>query len=81
MLEKELEIAIAAAKKAGESILKYYALEIIAEKKYGVDNLSEPVTIADRIASKIIVESLAESFPDDGILSEEETDSIEIASG
>lgn len=80
MLEKELETAIAAARNAGERILEFYALEIIAEKKYGVDNFSEPVTIADRTASRMIVETLAENFPGDGILSEEETDVIEIRS-
>jgi len=77
MLEKELETAIALARKAGERILEFYALEIIAEQKFGVDNFSEPVTIADRTASKIIVEGLAEAFPADAILSEEETDDAE----
>ncbi len=74
MLEKKLETAVEIAKLAGEVILEFYALEIIAEEKYGVDNFSEPVTIADRTASKIIVERLAEEFPDDAILSEEEKD-------
>lgn len=78
MLEKELEVAIALAKKAGVRILEFYALEIVAEEKFGADNFSEPVTIADKIASQIIVEGLAEAFPDDGILSEEEDDLIEI---
>ena len=78
MLEKELETAIALARKAGVRILEFYALEIVAEQKLGADNFYEPVTIADRTASQIIVEGLAESFPDDGILSEEETDVIEI---
>lgn len=78
MLKKELETAIAAAFKAGERILEYYALEIIAEKKTGVDNFTEPVTIADRTASQIIVAELAAAFPEDGILSEEEKDVIEI---
>ncbi len=77
MLEKELETAVALARKAGTRILEFYALEIIAEEKFGVDNLSEPVTIADRTASRIIVEGLAEIFPDDAILSEEETDDAE----
>jgi 3'(2'), 5'-bisphosphate nucleotidase len=77
MLEKELETAIALARTASKRILEFYAFEIIAEEKFGVDNLSEPVTIADRTASKIIVEGLAEIFPDDAILSEEETDDIE----
>ena len=78
MLQKELEIAIKLAKTAGEVVLEFYALEIIAEEKYGIDNFSEPVTIADRTASKIIVEGLAESFPDDAILSEEEKDDKKI---
>ena len=74
MLEKELDAAIALARKAGEKILEFYALEIIAEEKLGADNFFEPVTIADRTASKIIVENLQEIFPTDGILSEEEID-------
>ncbi|HEY0429846.1 MAG TPA: 3'(2'),5'-bisphosphate nucleotidase CysQ [Pyrinomonadaceae bacterium] len=78
MLEKELEIAIMLARKAGARILEFYAFEIIAEEKFGVDNTSEPVTIADKTASRIIVEGLAEAFPGDGILSEEETDVVEI---
>jgi 3'(2'), 5'-bisphosphate nucleotidase len=76
-LKKELETAIEAAQKAGEIINEFYALEIVAENKYGVDNLSEPVTIADRTASKIIVENLQKVFPGDGILSEEEPDTAE----
>ncbi len=74
MLEKELETAVALARKAGRRILEFYALEIIAEEKLGADNLTEPVTIADRTASTIIVEGLSEAFPADAILSEEETD-------
>jgi len=78
MLEKELETAISLARLAGISILEFYALEIIAEEKLGLDNFTEPVTIADKTASRIIVEGLAEAFPEDGILSEEETDVVEI---
>ena len=77
MWEKELETAIALARKAGERILEFYALEIIAEEKLGLDNFSEPVTIADRTASTIIVEGLTEVFPADAILSEEEADAFE----
>ena len=77
MLEKELEIAIALARAAGIRILEFYALEIIVEEKRGADNLVEPVTIADKTASKIIVEGLSEAFPGDAILSEEETDDAE----
>ena len=74
MLEKELETAIDLAKQAGDVILHFYASGCEAEEKILADNFSEPVTIADRTASKIIVENLAEIFPNDGILSEEEFD-------
>lgn len=77
MLEKELETAVALARIAGARILEFYALEIIVEEKLGADNLIEPVTIADRTASTIIVEGLSEAFPVDAILSEEETDNAE----
>jgi 3'(2'), 5'-bisphosphate nucleotidase len=77
MLEKELETAIALARVAGARILEFYALEIIAEEKLGADNLTEPVTIADKTASKIIVEGIEKAFPDDAVLSEEETDNAE----
>lgn len=78
MLSKELATAIDLARQAGARILEFYALEIIAEQKTGVDNFSEPVTIADRTASQMIVEGLTKAFPDDGILSEEEDDIVEI---
>ncbi len=74
MLEKELDTAIDLAKAAGTVIRRHYALEIIREEKIGVDSFSEPVTAADREASRIITAGLAEAFPADGILSEEETD-------
>ncbi len=77
MLEKELETAVALARKAGKRILEFYALEIIAEEKLGADNFVEPVTIADRTASAIIVEGISEAFPIDAVLSEEETDDAE----
>jgi 3'(2'), 5'-bisphosphate nucleotidase len=76
MLEKELKTAIDLARRAGARILEFYALEIIAEQKLGADNFSEPVTIADRTASQIIVEGLSRNFPSDAILSEEEADDI-----
>ena len=79
--EKELEIARRLAEKAGVEILEHYALEIIAEEKLGVDLHYEPVTAADRAASRIIVAGLAEAFPDDAILSEEEDDVVAVRLG
>lgn len=77
MLEKELEIAVALARRAGESIMAFYAAGVETEQKILAGNFSEPVTIADRTASTIIVEGLIKAFPGDGILSEEEADDDE----
>ncbi len=74
MYEKELEIAIELARTAGTAVLAHYSRDIVAESKIGADNFSEPVTIADREASMLVVEGLQRHFPDDGILSEEEDD-------
>ena len=78
MLQKELEAAVGLARYASESILDHYSREIVAEQKLGVDAYYEPVTVADRAASRIIVEGLAAEFPDDGILSEEEADNANV---
>lgn len=77
MLEKELETAIDLARKAGKTILEFYATDFLIEEKVFPDAFSEPVTIADRTASKIIVKGLSAAFPADGILSEEEFDDRE----
>lgn len=74
MLERELETAVRLAREAGNKVLEYYALEIIAEEKLGIDNFAEPVTAADRASSRIIVDGLKIAFPDDFVLSEEEAD-------
>ncbi|HQY66357.1 MAG TPA: 3'(2'),5'-bisphosphate nucleotidase CysQ [Pyrinomonadaceae bacterium] len=77
MMQKELETAIAIARLAGKTILEHYATDFETHQKLGADNHYEPVTIADREASRIIVEGLEAAFPDDAILSEEEVDDIE----
>lgn len=77
MHANELNAAIALARKAGAAILEHYAREIISENKIGIDDRSEPVTEADREASRIIVQGLSEAFPADAILSEEEVDESE----
>lgn len=78
MLEKELAAAIELALSAGAKVMEFYASGVAVEKKFGADNQSEPVTVADRTASKHIVEGLAALFPEDGVLSEEEDDLVEI---
>jgi len=74
--EQELETAKRLAREASAVILEHYAREIVAEEKLGVDQHYEPVTEADRAASRIIVEGLSAAFPNDGILSEEEDDVV-----
>jgi 3'(2'), 5'-bisphosphate nucleotidase len=78
MLQHELETAISLARIAGEKILEHYAAGFVTEQKIGADNYSEPVTIADREASRIIVDGLIEAFPADGVLSEEEKDDLNL---
>lgn len=77
MLEKELETAVELARRASVAIMKIYQDGFEIEEKFANTSYSEPVTIADKTASKIIVKGLAEVFPDDAILSEEEPDDVE----
>lgn len=75
MLDKELSVAMDLARTAGALILDYYTNGFEAEEKIGLDEFVEPVTIADKMASRLIVDGLSATFPNDGILSEEEPDS------
>src|SRR5688572_15348340 len=72
-LSRELEVALALARRAGAAVLEHYAAEIEVEFKDPGE--SDPVTHADRAANAIIVDGLAAAFPGDGILAEESTDS------
>ncbi|MFN6962862.1 MAG: 3'(2'),5'-bisphosphate nucleotidase CysQ [Pyrinomonadaceae bacterium] len=74
MYTTELETACRLAREAGTVILDHYSREIIAEEKLGVDNFYEPVTAADRAASRVVVDGLRSAFHDDAVLSEEEAD-------
>jgi 3'(2'), 5'-bisphosphate nucleotidase len=77
MLNVELASAIALARTASDTILEHYSQDIIAEQKLGADNHYEPVTAADKSASRIIVDGLKAGFPGDAVLSEEEFDDVE----
>lgn len=77
MLQKELDLAITLARLAGKRILEHYATEFETVQKLAVDNFYEPVTLADKEASRIIVEGIAAEFENDAILSEEEPDDAE----
>ncbi len=67
MVHEELNEVKRIARAAGAILLRYYcALETIEWKSPG-----DPVTVADREASDLIVRELEGLFPDDAILSEE----------
>lgn len=74
MLKKELHTAIELAREASDVILKIFDEGFEVETKYVNEYYSEPVTIADKTASKIIVKGLTLAFPEDAVLSEEEPD-------
>jgi 3'(2'), 5'-bisphosphate nucleotidase len=65
--ERELSRAIELARLAGAEVVRLARGELQVEMKPG----DEPVTVADRLASDLIVTGLATSFPDDPIISEE----------
>jgi myo-inositol-1(or 4)-monophosphatase len=73
MLERELEVAIAAAREAGAAIRGYFKNEYTVRDK-GQDN---PVTDADLAANDILEQQLRGAFPDYGWLSEETRDTPE----
>ena len=71
-MEKEKDLAIVAARAAGDIIRTIYETNFTVEYKRG-DN--SPVTLADREANRKIYAMLQAAFPDYGWLSEETVDS------
>lgn len=69
-LERELAIAIEAARMAGEKIMEVYRREFSVAYKED----SSPVTDADVEANRWILKTISAAFPDDAFLSEEVKD-------
>lgn len=67
------EFAEALAREAGEIILKYYLIDQNIETKSD----SSPVTIADKLVNQLVIERIKKSFPEHGVLGEEESWSSE----
>ncbi len=65
--EHELSVAIDAARRAGEVVLRYFTRN--PRVTWKADD--SPVSEADHAADREIVERLRQDFPDDGILTEE----------
>lgn len=71
--ERLLADAVAIASEAAHSTLRWFRSEdLLVERK--VDGT--PVTAADRTAEALVRERLAEAYPDDGILGEEQAERI-----
>jgi 3'(2'), 5'-bisphosphate nucleotidase len=73
LFNHELRVALDLARTAGAAILEQYKGPLDVEQK-NLDDDSEPVTQADRIANELIVTGLQREFPGDGILAEESVD-------
>jgi len=71
-LAAEVAVAERLARAAGHVVMKYHGADLEVERKAG----NEPVTVADRAASELIVAGLAEAFPADVIISEENADDL-----
>jgi histidinol-phosphatase len=65
--DRHVEVAIAAARAAGEIALRYFRTELTVETKPD----RSPVTEADRACERRIAEILREAFPDYGFCGEE----------
>jgi myo-inositol-1(or 4)-monophosphatase len=69
-MQRELEVAISAAKAGGAVVAKYYKGEYEVHEK-APDN---PLTVADTEADAVIKATILAAFPEDGWLSEETRD-------
>lgn len=71
-MSHELDVAVNAARKAGEAIRAVYQRENLAVHHKAGDK--GPLTEADLAANDILIAAIQAAFPDDGILSEETAD-------
>ncbi|MBN8624109.1 MAG: histidinol-phosphatase [Planctomycetes bacterium] len=67
-LSARLELAVAAARKAGDLTLTYFQRDDLGVEIKSDDS---PVTVADRGAEQLLRKEIAAAFPHDGILGEE----------
>ncbi|MBL9092230.1 MAG: histidinol-phosphatase [Planctomycetaceae bacterium] len=63
-----LELAVAAARRAGDLTLQYFQR---ADLGVEIKSDDSPVTVADRAAEQLLRKEIAAAFPDDAILGEE----------
>ena len=68
--EREVEVALAAARAAGAIVLRYYE----SDTGFWEKSKDNPLTLADLESDRVIGEHLRAAFPKDAILSEETVD-------
>jgi 3'(2'), 5'-bisphosphate nucleotidase len=69
-LERERELAVELARRAGSLVLEVYGSDVEVQWKAG----SDPVTLADKRANAFLVEALRARLPGDGVVAEESAD-------
>jgi 3'-phosphoadenosine 5'-phosphosulfate (PAPS) 3'-phosphatase len=69
-LDREVGVAMQLALQAADVVREFWGTDLTVDKKKG----DEPVTIADRQASDLVVAGLCQAFPGDAVLSEEVPD-------
>ena len=67
-----MQVAQDLARRAGKLIMEIYATDFAVEFK--ANDPTNPVTLADREANRLIVDGLRGAFPDDSVLAEESAD-------
>ena len=72
--QHELAVSVEVARAAGAILLAHYHSPFLVEQKVNALQEMEEVTAADRESNDLIVRTLLNEFPDDGILAEESTD-------
>jgi myo-inositol-1(or 4)-monophosphatase len=70
--QKELDVALTAARAAGEIVLRYYQ----SDTGFWEKSKDNPLTLADLESDRVIGEHLRAAFPADAILSEETVDDL-----
>ncbi len=71
-LRDELRVAMSLALEAGKLVLEIRGTDLGVELKVG----DEPVTIADKQSSELVMRGLRAAFPDDVVISEESDDDL-----
>ncbi|HXY18145.1 MAG TPA: inositol monophosphatase [Candidatus Nitrosopolaris sp.] len=68
-MEEKLEFAQGLARKAGQIILDYFK----ADQKISYKTDNTPVTVADKLINSHVIERIAQTYPDHGVVGEEES--------